>query len=99
MRIYDNKALDWGYDSCCKWVRVFPTAEQLAEEYLANNNNILEAAESLIQLANVKGSNFWFSSPVLVDYNFTSCSSNMATLFFTFNCTYDYGTQSYHGRL
>ena len=43
------KALDWGYDSAVNGLGVFPTAEQLAKEYLANNNNNpVEAAESLV---------------------------------------------------
>ena len=43
------KALDWGYESAVNGLGVFPTAEQLANEYLKNNNNNpVEAAESLV---------------------------------------------------
>jgi hypothetical protein len=43
------KALDWGYDSAINGLGVFPTAENFAKEYLENNNNNpVEAAESLV---------------------------------------------------
>ncbi len=43
------KALDWAYDSAVNGLGVFPTAEQLAKEYLKHNdNNSIEAAKSLI---------------------------------------------------
>ncbi|MCG6154117.1 EcsC family protein [Leptospira bandrabouensis] len=75
------QALDWGYEKAVNGLGVFPTAEELANEYLAaNDNDPRRAAESLVrwQIAKAATSGFltgiggMITLPVAIPANISS---------------------------
>jgi uncharacterized protein (DUF697 family) len=76
-----GQAIDWAYEKAIDGLPGFGTAREMADEYLANNNNVpLEAANSLIRWQNTKAATSGFLTglggiitlPVAIPANITS---------------------------
>lgn len=55
-----NDALDWAYDKAMNGIPGTGTAKEFADEYHKNNNNKLDAANSMIRWQNTKAATSGF---------------------------------------